>query len=218
VPALTALCGPGYRLDHLPLTILQNRNSEGFALHGGPLNSEGQFNPTLQYRCVAGALYNSLLAMSVQLTDHGAGDGGFCVVRGSHKSNFPVPRSFIDGGGEIGDNHLHQPVTRAGDVVFFSEASVHGAMPWNGEHQRRVCLYRFAPATISYSRAYAEGWPEEMLEGLTPAQHAVLEPPYAGRLDRPVLTRGGDEEPDYGAPRPQVKKDFDMQVFGKRYF
>merc|ERR1711865_538399 len=100
-------------MDHLPLGILQNRGSEGFALHGGPLNSEGQFNPTLQYRCMAGTMFNSLLAMSVQLSDHDAGDGGFCVVSGSHKANFPVPRAFLDGGGELGASHLSRAYTPA---------------------------------------------------------------------------------------------------------
>lgn len=218
VPALTALLGPGYRMDHLPLGLIQNKGSEGFALHGGPLNSEGRFNPTLQYRCVQGDIFNSLLAMSVVLSDHNAGDGGFCVVRGSHKSSFPVPKEFIDGGGALGSEHLHQPVTRAGDVIFFSEATVHGALPWTAEHQRRACLYRFAPATSSYSRAYSPQWPAAVVEGMTAAELAVLEPPYAGRLDRPTLLRGGKEEPDTGAPRPEVKKSFDVKVFGQRYF
>lgn len=218
VPALTALLGPGYRMDHMPLALLQNKGSEGFALHGGPLTEAGRFNPMLQYRCVGGEVFNSLLALSVQLSDHGPGDGGFCVVRGSHKSNFPLPRAYADGGGDLGCDHVHQPVTRAGDVVLFSEATVHGAMPWTAEHQRRVALYRFSPATVSYSRAYTPSWPAGVLDGCTPAQRAVLEPPYAGRLDRPVLSRGGDEEPDYGAPRPGVKKEFDLRVFGTRYF
>ena len=92
VPALTMLCGPGYRMDHLPLTLLQNAGSEGFALHGGPLDSEGRFNPALQYRCVGGHIYNSLLAVAVQLSDHNQGDGGFTVLPGSHKGNIPIPR------------------------------------------------------------------------------------------------------------------------------
>merc|ERR1719265_58323 len=202
-------------MDHMPLVLLQNKGSEGFALHGGPLTEAGRFNPMLQYRCVGGELFNSLLAVSVQLSDHGPGDGGFCVVRGSHKSNFPLPRGFADGGGELDGDHLHQPATRAGDVVLFSEATVHGAMPWTAEHQRRVALYRFAPATMSYSRAYTPQCPPDILDGCTPAQLAVLEPPYAGRLDRPILSRGGDEAPDCGAPRPEVKKDFDLRVFGR---
>lgn len=50
VPYLTELCGPGYRLDHLPLLISQRKGSEGFRLHGGPLPTTGGFNHTLQDR------------------------------------------------------------------------------------------------------------------------------------------------------------------------
>lgn len=191
LPYLVELCGAGYRMD-------------------------GAFNPTLQYRCVNGQFYNSLLGMSVQLVDHGPGDGGFCVIRGSHKSNFPVPGDFLHGGGEEAKAHFYQPETRAGDVVFFSEATVHGAMAWTAEHERRIALYRFAPATVAYGRSYAPQWPQEMLEDLTPAQRAVLEPPYAGRLDRPVL-RPGVEEPVVES-RAAKKKKFDEEVFGTKYF
>ncbi|CAL1155965.1 unnamed protein product [Cladocopium goreaui] len=99
LPYLTTLCSPGYRMDHLPLIITSYKGSEGFHLHGGPLTEAGHFNPTLQYRCVNGQFYNSLLAMSVQLVDHAPGDGGFCVIRGSHKLNFPVPPDFLHGAG-----------------------------------------------------------------------------------------------------------------------
>ncbi|CAE8635309.1 unnamed protein product [Polarella glacialis] len=214
IPYLVELLGPGYRMDHLPLLISQLQGSEGFQLHGGPLTEDGRFNPNLQYRCVNGEFFNSLLAMSVQLTDHNAGDGGFCVVRGSHKMNFPVPEKFTHA--EIEQEHLYQPVTRAGDIVFFSEATVHGAMPWNADHERRVALYRFAPATFAYGRSYAPAWPEEMMNDITAAQRAVLEPPYAVRLDRPLL-RPGQEEPVYDS-RSEKKKDFDKQVFGNKYF
>jgi len=214
LPYLLELCGPGYRLDHLPLLISQHRGSEGFSLHGGPVTGNGRFNPTLQYRCVNGEFFNSLLAMSVQLSDHNAGDGGFCVVRGSHKMNFPVPDAFKHG--EAFQEHLHQPETRAGDVVFFSEATVHGALPWKADHERRVVLYRFAPATMAYGRTYSPEWPQEMLEGLSMTQRAVLEPPYALRLDRPIVNPGS-EEPVVNS-RDAKKKEFDQEVFGTRYF
>eukprot|EP00439_Symbiodinium_sp_Y106_P059986 s2602_g8.t2 len=189
LPYLVELCGAGYRMDHLPLVITSCKGSEGFHLHGGPLTQDGAFNPTLQYRCVNGQFYNSLLGMSVQLVDHGPGDGGFCVIRGSHKSNFPVPGDFLHGGGEEAKAHFYQPETRAGDVVFFSEATVHGAMAWTAEHERRIALYRFAPATVAYGRSYAPQWPQEMLEDLTPAQRAVLEPPYAGSPANKLVAR-----------------------------
>ena len=35
VPYYRALCGEGYRLDHQPLLIAQDQDSEGFHLHGG---------------------------------------------------------------------------------------------------------------------------------------------------------------------------------------
>ena len=34
--------------------------------------------------------------MSVQLTDVNAGDGGFCIIKGSHKSNFAVPKEVVN--------------------------------------------------------------------------------------------------------------------------
>jgi hypothetical protein len=120
---LTAFCGEGYRMDHLPLLIAQHAGSEGFHLHGGPLTSTGRLNPTLQYRCDAhGTMYHSLLAMAVQLSDHPEGSGGFCVVRGSHKLNLAMPEKFVHG--EYATEHLHQPATKKGDVIFFSEATV----------------------------------------------------------------------------------------------
>mmetsp|Transcript_55187 Transcript_55187/g.178898 ORF Transcript_55187/g.178898 Transcript_55187/m.178898 type:complete len:403 (-) Transcript_55187:427-1635(-) len=214
LPYLVELCGPGFRMDHLPFVISQRRGSEGFSLHGGPLTTAGRFNPALQYRCVNGQIYNSLLAMSVQLSDHNAGDGGFCVLPGTHKMNFPVPDALVHG--RNFQEHLLQPVTKAGDVVFFSEATVHGAFPWNADHERRIALYRFAPAIVAYGRSYSPSWPLEMLEGLTANQRAVLEPPYAERLDRPVV-RLGEAEPEVNG-RSLEKKRFDQEVFGTAYF
>lgn len=214
LPYFTDLCGPGYRLDHLPLVISQLKDSEGFHLHGGPLTGNGGFNPMLQYRCVNGDMWNSLLAVSVQLSDHPANAGGFCVVRGSHKINYPVPEAFAHG--TLAPEHLYQPATAAGDVILFSEATVHGAMPWKADHERRIVLYRFAAAGCAYGRSYSPQWPAEMLDGLTPLQRAVLEPPYAVRLERPVL-KEGDAEPNIGG-RSDKKKEFDREVFGTQFF
>jgi len=214
LPYLVELCGEGYRMDHLPFVISQKKGSEGFQLHGGPLNGKGKLSPSLQYRCEDGVFFNSLLAMSVVLSDHNPGDGGFCVVRGSHKMKFALPDAFKHG--EIGSEHLHQPATKAGDVVFFSEATVHGAKPWLAEHERRVALYRFAPATCSYGRSYHPQWPAAMLQGLSEQQKAVLEPPYANRLDRP-LVRPGEEDVAVES-RADSKKAFDKAVFKTAYF
>ena len=220
-------CGEGYRMDHQPLLVAQEANSEGFSLHGGPISgggedaSDGRFNPELQYRFVNGEMWTSLLAASVQLCDHNPGDGGFCVVRGSHKLNLPVPSDFANGVSADFKEHVYQPATKAGDVVIWSEATVHGATPWLGERQRRVAIYRFAPANMGYGRGYLDV-PESSLARLTELQRAVVEPPYAVRLERPLVTpdalAGGVDGRATKRPRSEAKKEHDRQTIGTGYF
>lgn len=218
VPKFHGLIGKGYRMDHNPFLIAQDKGSEGFSLHGGTIDcSTGAYNPALAYSCMNGQMHSSLLACSVQLVDHNAGNGGFCVVPGSHKSNFKMPDKMIDG--EIYKEFILQPETKAGDVVLFSEGTVHGAMAWTADHQRRVCLYRFAPATSAYGRSYMETgqktWPEAMYDDLNDTQRSVLEPPYANRLDRANIQ---DDGSIVITTRNEEKKEFDRKVFGTKYF
>jgi len=224
VPYYTALCGEGYRLDHQPLLIVQDGDSEGFKLHGGPVANNGQpsgaFNPELQYRFANNEMWTSLLAISVQLCDHNPGDGGFCIVRGSHKLNLPVPEAMATGVDEAFGEHVYQPSTKAGDVVLWSEATVHGATPWRGAHQRRIAIYRFAPAIMGNGRGYLEV-PEESLAGLTELQRAVVEPPYSTRLERPLVTPDAamhEDGPATKRARSAAKKDLDKKLFGTSYF
>ena len=220
VPFYTDLLGEGFRLDHQPLVIAQSPQSEGFALHGGPIargeGGEGRWNADLQYRCVGGRPWTSLLAASVQLVDHNAGDGGFAVLPGSHKLNLPVPAEVADG---AAPELLVQPTTRAGDVVLFSEATVHGATPWRpaAPRERRIALYRFAPATSGYGRGHYEV-PAEAKATLTPEQLAVLEPPYARRLERPALQVEDGVTTVHTSPRSAAKRAFDTRLFGVGYF
>lgn len=204
--------------------------------------------PELQYKCFNGQIWTSLLAASVSLCDHNPGDGGFCVVRGSHKLNLPVPDRLANGMGEDFVDHVHQPSTKAGDVIIWSEATVralarharrnalhprrrstcqltwqvHGATPWLAKHQRRIAIYRFAPANMGYGRGYLDV-PETALSELTDLQRAVVEPPYAIRLDRPLVTpravsEGGGSGPPEKRARAEHKKAFDQQLFGTSYF
>ena len=213
VPYYHEFLGTGYRMDHQPFCILQDAGSEGFSLHGGTIDFQtGEYNPHLAYSCVQGRINNQLLAVSVALSDHNKGDGGFVVVRGSHKSNFAVPDDIING---IDDDYIDQPITKAGDVILFSEGTVHGARPWTASHQRRIALFRFSPATACYGRSYYPTWPEGMLRDLSEEQRAVLEPPYSVRLDRPTLSSDGSIEI---CSRSPAKKEFDRRVFGTPYF
>lgn len=115
MPYFEAFCGPGYRLDHSPLVILQESDSEGFSLHGGTVDCRsGRYNPTLAYEFRQGEIHTNLLAASVILSDHDEGSGGFVVVKGSHKANMPFPAEMLNG--DLYSEHIHQPATKAGDV------------------------------------------------------------------------------------------------------
>jgi hypothetical protein len=224
VPLFHGILGKGYRMDHLPFVLAQEKGAEGFALHGGTIDcGSGQYNPHLAYSCFQQTIHCALLGVNVMLTDHNPGDGGFCVVPGSHKSNFQMPSKMVHG--ELYEEFIRQPATKAGDVVLFSEGTVHGAKAWTADHERRACLYRFAPATMAYGRSYFghngnSGWPDAMYtESMTPAERAVLEPPFANRLDRPNIVLGdGGALTIENTTRNERKKLHDQQVFGTKYF
>ena len=119
--------------------------------------------------------------------------------------------------GDALKEYLYQPEMKAGDVLLFSEGTVHGALPWTAEHERRVVLYRFSPSTVAYGRSYYPSWPEKILKCnyLSDPQRAVLEPPFANRLDRKVQDDDGNI---LEISRAKEKKDFDKSVFGVPYF
>ena len=184
----------------------------------GPIDVDGGFTPTTQYVCKANQIYNTLIAVSIQLTDHNEGDGGFCVVPGSHKINFAPPNELMEGEDpEFLHDTIQCPTTKAGDVVIFSEATIHGCLPWNSDKQRRIALYRFSPANMAYARGYSSPeWPASFLEGMTDAQKGVMQPPYHRMYDRPCLNDDGtSKEPQR---RSKIKTDFDREVFGVPYY
>lgn len=215
VPYLHELLGPGYRLDHNPLCIAQDPGAEGFEFHGGSTLDNGRWNWPLQYEYSHGQMRCSLLAMTIPLTPVKEGEGGFCIIRGSHKSNYPAPASVKKY--EVGTEHGYSPALEVGDVVLFSEATTHGTLPWKGAKQRRTLIYRFAPATNGYGRGYTPAWPENYLEGMTPAQRSTMEPPYHPRLDRYSVAENGIDviKP---APREDFKVEFDEKIFKTKYF
>jgi len=215
IPILNDLLGEGYRMDHLPVLITQTKGAEGFDFHGGAIDTKGEWAHSLAYHCRGGLIRNTLLAVSVQLCDTSPQDGGFVVLPGSHKANFPLPASI--GRSEQFTELMHRPPMKAGDVLLFSEACSHGALPWAADHERRVVLYRFAPATVGYGRGVYD-IPEEVLADMSPAERAVLAPPYHNRLDRPWPLPNGSGEVKVGQPRATDKKAFDKAVFGHPYF
>ncbi|KAH8052631.1 phytanoyl-CoA dioxygenase [Aureococcus anophagefferens] len=91
----------------------------------------------------------------------------------AHKANFSIPPALADLADDELAEHVVQPAIMAGDVLLFSEATLHGTLPWTLDHQRRTVIYRFAPAGSAYGRGYAPEWPAAMLAGMSEAQRAA---------------------------------------------
>mmetsp|Transcript_382 Transcript_382/g.938 ORF Transcript_382/g.938 Transcript_382/m.938 type:complete len:128 (+) Transcript_382:1-384(+) len=117
------------------------------------------------------------------------------------------------------ETSVDQPTAKAGDVIIFSEATIHGCLPWTAEHQRRVALFRFAPAHLGFARGYSDpAWPPSFTDGMTPEQRAVMEPPYHPMYDRPYLRDEDGKLGEENRGRSDAKKAFDVEVFGHRYY
>jgi len=212
-PVLNEICGRGHRLDHKPLLFIQPHGAEGFDLHGGAVTPDGQFNYPISYHCHSNQIVCNLVNVAVQLSDSPQGAGGFVVVPGSHKSNFPYAVSDLS---SIADTYGYQPVCKSGDVILFSEAALHGATVRNALTERRVVLMRFSPPTCAFARGYLQ--PHDFLDLLTPAQRAVAAAPYHLDQDRQTPTGAGEESVHVPRPRREEKRDFDNVVFGHEYY
>ena len=186
VPYLNVILGSGFRMDHNGGLITMRKCAEGHLLHG---SSGPGFDPHQYYLFKNGQMHNGLTVVVWQFSDVNQGDGGLCIIPGSHKGNYPCPQSMRQ---YEAYQEFVKPITcKAGDVVIFTEAATHGTLPWQADHQRRSFLLRFSPGNLAYAKGYLPDWPENILSKLTAEQRAVFEPPYHKRLDRPTLDDNG---------------------------
>jgi hypothetical protein len=178
---LADVLGPDFRLDHTYADVIRSGDGPiGTVLHGGAV----PFRASEYYTVTAGEIRSGLVAIGFNLHDVGPDDGGFACVPGSHKSAFPFPAGWKE------LSELHPCVRRvtgpAGTAVLFTEALVHGTLPWRGAGERRTAFYKYSPAPVSWSATYydADDYPD-----LTERQREILEPPNARYRSRATARR-----------------------------
>jgi ectoine hydroxylase-related dioxygenase (phytanoyl-CoA dioxygenase family) len=171
LPYLTELIDDKFRLDH-DYCIFMNQGDTGGHLHGGE-GHEGDH----WYKYRDGRMRNGLCVVTFFLSPAAAGDGGFACIPGTHKSNFirDIPRDVMRF--ERPAEYVVQPPVEAGDALFFTEALVHGTLPWRAAHERRALLYKFSPGYSAWSQKYPN--PDDY-ENLTEQQRRILSPPSVG--------------------------------------
>ncbi len=172
IPYLSELLGPQFRADH-DYGIFMRQGGRKGGLHGGDHRAGTHY-----YKCRDGVMRNGLTVVVYFLAPAPPGSGGFCCVPGSHKSNFAlnVPeevRSF-----KCIPHYLANPSAETGDALIFTEATMHGTLPWTAENERRTLLYKFTPGHVSYASIY---YNHDDYEDLTEQQKRVLTPPSVRR-------------------------------------
>ncbi len=184
VPYLDTLFGRGWKLDHAPLILTSKADAEGLRIHGA---TSYQFNGSAHYTYSNGTIRCGMTVFQYQLADINPGDGGLCVISGSHKSNFQCPDDIRvwEGNQEV----VYNVPVKAGDLVIFPEATLHGTLPWKGKQERRSLLYRYSPKYLNFDGGYYQTSMPEWIGELTEAEQAVLEPPYM--YNRPLVEKDG---------------------------
>lgn len=181
-PYLGELIGPTFRIDHDYCIFMRKGGKKG-GLHGGPGMPEGSPDHWYTYR--DGVMRNGLCVLTFFLSPARKGDGGFACIPGSHKSNFKnaLPddvRSF-----ERPAHYVIQPEVEAGDALFFTEALIHGTMPWTAEHERRALLYKYSPGHSAWMGSYYD--PDDYPDA-TEQQRRIMASPSVGRRQPSLQT------------------------------
>jgi hypothetical protein len=180
LPYLLDVVGSKFRLDH-DFGIFATRDAPGRDLHGGATDE----NPDHWYRFNDGVIRCGLTVVLFALSAVRAGDGGFCCVPGSHKSNCidSLPRDVRNF--TRTPDYVVQPEVEPGDAILFTEALIHGAKPWTAEHDRLAVLFKYSPGHSAWMQNYYD---PAAYPGLSEQQRRILSPPFVG--ERPDSVDG----------------------------
>lgn len=173
-PYLLELLGPKVRADH-DYCIFMSKGAKKGGLHGGGVRSS-----THWYKYRDGVMRNGLTTFVYALTPVRKGDGGFCCVPGSHKSNFltHIPQEVSRF--ERNAHYVVQPEVEAGDLIIFTEATVHGTLPWTSDQERRSFLYKYNPGHAAWWNDYYD---LDDYPNLTEQQKRMLAPASVRKPD-----------------------------------
>lgn len=173
---------PFFRFDHawgVQHFPAEPNPGERKNLHGGPYAEQSYF----QYHWRNNRPTCTCIIFAYALEPQLPGDGGFVIVPGSHKSNLGINGAqvftTILNHEYSGAPWVVQPELRAGDLLIFTEATMHGTDTWRAPDRRRRNLY--------YKYGYGSmGWPavddpeiaELRRRARNEQERRLLRPPY----------------------------------------
>ena len=72
-----------------------------------------------------------------------------------------------------------QPPLAAGDLLIFTEALIHGTMPWTAAHERCALLYKYSPGHSTWAQQGYRMSDYARFE-LTEQRKRIMQPPSIG--------------------------------------
>jgi hypothetical protein len=137
------------------------------------------------FRSHSGAWMVGQINILMALQDVNRGDGATVVIPGSHKSHeiHPVLRNVGDANRANSVYRTDKPdetlgaievPLKAGQALMFTDAILHGGSSRTNPGERRILIYRYSPHSMQPRYNYIPS--PELLERLTPAQKAMIQP------------------------------------------
>lgn len=197
-PELLELCdqfaGPQFRMDH---AFGLTSNGAIAQLHGGPQSSQYScFYLPLSFgprRGLAGQLN-----FGYCLEGQSPATGGFCYIPGSHKVVDSRAGSAVLAevyGGKFNHHSIIVPTLVPGDLILFTEATVHGDTGWRNPVSgscRMQVYYKMTPGFVAW-RDPAQN--QHLLQyAQTELERKLLLPPWTGRYSETATSMGVSNE------------------------
>lgn len=182
IPYRDTLFGLGWRMDQTLFLLASKSGAWGCGCTVRPAGYSTERSITVMQR--TDALRNDRLPE--QLADVNEG-GRLCVIPASRKASFPCPEDVKTSqrNRDLADN----VPCRAGVMVVFNEAAVHGTLPWTAGHRRRSLLDLYSPNDLRFAGGVYTTGRTEWVREPTPTQRAALDPPHI--YNRPLNEEDG---------------------------
>ena len=165
---MRTIIGDWLRLDHTYGLQMTSDTEVRENLHGGLRTDQGEH----QYQWAFNKMWNGLIVIMYALEDINPDDGGLICIPGSHKSNLNTYKPPVN-------SHLvANPSFKAGDMLIFTEALVHGTRRWLGANRRRALLYKYSPGYSTWGKA--DQLDHYLDLATNDLQRDLLRPPYVG--------------------------------------
>ena len=114
-----------------------------------------------------GLFHCSFVKSITNLSDLGPGDGGTCVIAGSHKVS--APEVEIVKAARENPSLIHQVATPAGSTLIFCETLLHSAGDITSDNERTIIINGYQPwnRINEYRDEFSDGFRERVPEPLT---------------------------------------------------